>query len=362
MLRARIIPVVLTALVFMGCQRLEQPDAVLRTQQLFFNISVTRNGEAIPSARIAPRVIPSTKGDLIDAKDLLATMDIRRPFSLIGVEEDSGSLLLNNVPVSTNDNGKYALNLDGDLLEIPSQILFSAYYPHVKDVTFEQGNRAYSIPFQATDTEAGPLVSRTVERSITQLNTLPLEFGHITNDIGFKVCDVTPTKALQGHIHLRKLVAGNVASAGVYVNDITLGRGNWDFQGYYRNVTVFEGDEKVGVGSSEERFVGRDALVEHMAESARFYAIPDDIIMTRQWVEVEFDVEGFTIGDEYYAPLPGQVRKYLLYGILPGNTMIPGKQYTFHLGLDLSSLYREITFDASVNDWETKIYENNDDF
>ena len=129
MLRARIIPVVLTALVFMGCQRLEQPDAVLRTQQLFFNISVTRNGEAIPSARIAPRVIPSTKGDLIDAKDLLATMDIRRPFSLIGVEEDSGSLLLNNVPVSTNDNGKYALNLDGDLLEIPSQILFSAYYP-----------------------------------------------------------------------------------------------------------------------------------------------------------------------------------------------------------------------------------------
>ena len=232
----------------------------------------------------------------------------------------------------------------------------------MKDVTFEQGNRAYSIPFQATDTEAGPLVSRTVERSITQLNTLPLEFGHITNDIGFKVCDVTPTKALQGLIHLRKLVAGNVASAGVYVNDITLGRGNWDFQGYYRNVTVFEGDEKVGVGSSEERFVGRDALVEHMAESARFYAIPDDIIMTRQWVEVEFDVEGFTIGDEYYAPLPGQVRKYLLYGILPGNTMIPGKQYTFHLGLDLSSLYREITFDASVNDWETKIYENNDDF
>ena len=31
-------------------------------------------------------------------------------------------------------------------------------------------------------------------------------------------------------------------------------------------------------------------------------------------------------------------------------------------GLDLSSIYREITFAPAVADWETTIYENNDDF
>ncbi len=39
-----------------------------------------------------------------------------------------------------------------------------------------------------------------------------------------------------------------------------------------------------------------------------------------------------------------------------------GKQYTFHIGLDLSSIYKQITFAPSVGDWETKIYENNEDF
>ena len=51
-----------------------------------------------------------------------------------------------------------------------------------------------------------------------------------------------------------------------------------------------------------------------------------------------------------------------IYGILPGNTMAPGKQYTFHLGMDLASIYREISFTAGIGDWETKIYENNMDF
>lgn len=355
-------PLIFAAALLAGCQRLPSPDAILKHARLFFDISVTRDGEAIPEGRIAPRVIPSTKGEMVDATDLLATMDIRKPFSLIGVEQQSGSILLNNVPVNSGTDGRYALDLEEGLLDIPSQILFSAYYPHVKDINYLQGNQAYSIPFAAAETEAGPLVSKTVERSIAQLNTLPLEFGHITNDIGFKICDVTPAKELQGHIHLRKLTAHNVASAGVFVNDIAHSRGNWDFQGYYRTVTVFEGDARVGVGSSQELFVGHNALVEHMAESSRFYAIPDDILMGRQYVEVEFDIEGFEHAGEYYGSLPGQVRKYLIYGLLPGNVMVPGKQYTFHIGLDLSSIYRQIDFNATVNDWETKIYENNEDF
>ena len=53
---------------------------------------------------------------------------------------------------------------------------------------------------------------------------------------------------------------------------------------------------------------------------------------------------------------------YMLYGVLPDNVMVYGKQYTFHLGLDTGKLYNEITFAPSVSDWETKIYEDNDEF
>jgi len=81
-----------------------------------------------------------------------------------------------------------------------------------------------------------------------------------------------------------------------------------------------------------------------------------------QYVEVHFDVDGFSIGGEEYLPMKDQVLKYMIYGLLPGNTMIPGKQYTFHIGMDLSSLYHPIDFSASVSGWETKIYESNQDF
>ena len=68
------------------------------------------------------------------------------------------------------------------------------------------------------------------------------------------------------------------------------------------------------------------------------------------------------VNNFYYEPIKNQVRKYMLYGLLPDNVFEYGKQYTFHIGLDLSGVYREITFAPAVADWETTIYENNDDF
>ena len=338
-------------LVAQGCAKVEDVTApkAVPSARLDFDITVTRDGQ------------PLSKADVVDAGDLTATMDYNRPFSLIAVEPESRSLLLNNVPVYSQ-NGSYATYLEGGILEIPTQILFSAYYPHVQDVSYESGYSVYSIPFDSADTDAGPLISKTVERNVNQLNTLPLEFGHITNDIGFKICDATPVPELQGLIHLKKITAMNVASAGVYVNDLFNSRGNWNYQAYYRDVVVFEGDAPVGVGSSNELFAGQDSLVSHPALCHRFYAIPDDIVMGRQWVEVIFDVDGFTLNGFSYGALKDQVAKFLIYGVLPNNAMVPGKQYTFHLGLDLTSIYQEISFSASVSGWESKIYEDNDDF
>ena len=99
-----------------------------------------------------------------------------------------------------------------------------------------------------------------------------------------------------------------------------------------------------------------------MMQSHRYYSIPDEIEIGKQCVEVVFDVDGFDIGGFHYEPLKNQVYKYMLYGLLPNNEFVYGKQYTFHIGIDLSPLFQEVTFSASVGDWETKIYENNEDF
>ena len=339
-----------------GCAFKEDIANEASQRSVSFDIKVTRDGKEIPADN--PEV---TKSELVDAGEMLATMNTRLPFGLVGVEKGTGSLLIDNSAIYHNGKA-YQTLFNSGLWEIPSTVLFSAYYPHVKSLCYGEQNTAYSIPFSVDETSAGPLVSKTVERAIGQLNILPLEFGHITNDIGFKICDVTPMPELQGLIHLRKLTAYNVASAGVYVNDLVLSKGSWDYQGYYRDVQVFDGDAVVGVGSENKKFVAQDALVDSIAKSHRYYAIPDDVVMGKQFVEVVFDVDGFTHNGLYYPPLTNQVAKYMLYGLLPDNVFVAGKQYTFHVGLDLSTIYQAITFDASIAGWESHIYENHEDF
>ncbi len=126
----------------------------------------------------------------------------------------------------SSDNRK-KLSFDLSLWEIPEPLLFSAYYPYVDAVGYSSDLDSYSIAYKTEQTEAGPTVSKTVESAIRQLNLLPLVFQHITNDIGYMISDVTPDPQLQGLIHLRKLTAFNVASAGIFTNDIANSRGAW---------------------------------------------------------------------------------------------------------------------------------------
>ncbi len=332
-------------------------------RKISFPVTVTRDGQAIPDEAISTKNGAGTKAEGgYDTGKMIATMDASRSFGLIGLDQLSGTLLLNNVPISSSSSNDYYGLFDNSLWDIPTTVSFSAYYPYVSSVSYNNEYASYNIPFSGDDTEAGPLVSKTVDRALDQLNMVPLEFQHITNDIGYKICDVTADPQLQGLIHLRKVTAMNVASAGVFVNDIAMSRGNWHKQGYYRDVVVFEGDEIVGVGMDNEKFIGSSTLEDHMVGSHRYYSVPDDILLGKQYVEVLYDVDGFTMGGLYYEPLPGQVAKYMLYGVLPDNVFEYGKQYTFHLGLDTGKLYNQIAFSASVAEWETKIFENNDDF
>jgi hypothetical protein len=355
-------PLVLLAFVALALSSctldLDTPDSDNGTgkRKISFPVKVTRDGEAIPEGAIT-----KTKGDIYESEDRIATMDKSRSFGLVGVDFETGTLILDNEAVGTV-SGQYQGFFDKGLWDIPTVVSFSAYYPHVANLIYGDEYATYSIPFSNADTEAGPLVSKTVQSALDQLNMVPLEFQHITNDIGFKICDVTVDPALQGLIHLRKVVATKIASAGIFVNGIQAGDGFWHRRGYYRDELVFEGDAKVGIGMENEMFIGKNSLVPRMADSYRFYAIPDEIVMGKQCVEVTYDVEEFTLNGFTYSALTNQKANYMLYGILPDNVMAYGRQYTFHLGLDTGKLYKEITFDATVSDWETKIYENNDEF
>lgn len=321
-----------------------------------FDIMVTREGKVVDKARSGIM----TKAAVDDA-DKIATMNSDIPFGLIGIDYENGQLVLDNASVSSDGTG-YSGMFDNYLWAASNKISFSAYYPHVESVSYGDELENYSIPYSIKETEAGPLVSKTVEKAINQLNMIPLVFQHITNDIGYKICDITPDKQLQGLIRIRKVTATNVAQAGVFVNDVLNNSGTWHRQAFYRPVVVFEGDARLGVGMENEKFIGYTSLVDRMADSHRYYSIPDDIEIGKQCVEVIYDVDEFEIGGFKYTALKDQVAKYMLYGLLPDNTFVYGKQYTFHLGLDLSKIYKEITFSASVSDWETSIYENNDDF
>ena len=359
MKRFKLYILALLAIVAASCEKLDEGIDIApatNKQRTDFDIMVVRDGQVVSKERTGMM----TKAG-VDTGEMLATMDEDNPFGLIGIDFEHNNLLIDNASVSADGRG-YSTYFDWNAWNGVNSMSLSAYYPHVQGVEYGAGYETYAIPYSVKETEAGPLVSKTVQQAIDQLNVVSLMFQHITNDIGYKICDITPDENLQGLIHLRKVTATNVASAGVFVNDVVSGGGNWHKQGYYRKVVVFEGDAPVGVGSENEKFVGYDSLVDRLSESHRYYSIPDDIEMGKQCVEVVFDVEGFTHNNFYYKPLENQVRKFMLYGLLPDNVFEYGKQYTFHIGLDLSSIYREITFAPAVADWETTIYEDNEDF
>ena len=362
----KFLPILAAALLGLGilpsCNQIEDiPDfADSKQKKIDYEVMVTRDGKVLTKAGSG---VMATKGTgTYSASDNVATMDSSIPFGLIGIDADTRELVVDNKMVYQDAAGGYSGYFDQFFWGEANKINFSAYYPHVGSINYGDRNESYSIPYSVRETEAGPLVSKTVQKAIDQLNMVPLVFQHITNDIGFKICDVTPMEELQGLIHLRKLTATNVAQAGVFVNNVEGSTGTWQRQAYYKRIVVFDGDAKVGVGSENEKFVGYDTLEDQMIDSHRYYSIPDDIEIGKQCVEVVFDVEGFTHNGIEYSPLKEQVFKYMLYGLLPNNEFVYGKQYTFHIGLDLSSVYHQITFAPSVSEWETKIYENNEDF
>lgn len=342
-------------------------DGFEKRKDVSFDIAITRDGKI------------STRADggydnIVTESDKEAKLDPNKPFGLMGVDAQTNAVLINNQRVFETA-GIRSATFDSRNWHSAENILLSAYYPYADETEFLSGNKAYIIPYRAEETKAGPLVSNTVKHSVSYLDIIPLVFRHITNDIGFRICDITYDPQLQGHIRLKRLLAHNFSTEGYYIDSIRSGRGAWVQKTICDEIEIFEGNSRVGIGTENELFVGSDNLVSDRKHSSRFYAIPEDIKMGKQYIEVVFDVDPFEYNGQKFNGLKNQIQKFPLYGVLNGNSCICGKQYTFHLGLDLGTLYQPIEFTASVSDWEqtygvdinsvwgeNKIYEDNDFF
>ena len=360
---------IIAALAIISCtpeDDFESFDGFEKSQDVSFDITITRDGEI------------RTRGGGYDnyssEQDMEARLDPTKPFGLMGVDAQTRKVLINNERVFETA-GIRSATFDSRNWYSTESILLSAYYPYANETEFMSGNKAYIIPYLAEDTQAGPLVSHPVERRASYLDVIPLVFRHITNDIGFRICDITYNPDMQGLIRLKKVSAHNFATEGYYIDSIGNNGGRWVQKTIRDEIGVFNGNARVGVGTDNELFVGSNHLVSERAHSSRFYAIPEDIKMGKQYIEVVFDVDAFDYNGQHYRELKDQVQKFPLYGVLPGNSSICGKQYTFHLGLDLATLYQPIEFSATVSDWENsynvdinsvwgenKIYEDNDFF
>jgi len=351
MLTKRLIPVIVIvtiSLLLVSCQTDDETGPVFKEKSgsLSFNYVITQDGQVKTRSEIEGGSFSSTQ------QDVNATLDPSKPFGVVGVDADSYSLLIDNLPVYER-GGTRSVDLNPNAWSADTRILLSAYYPFVDDVEMIDRNRSYVIPYKSEDREAGPLVSKTIEKRISYMDVVPIVFRHITNDIGFAVSDITEVDGLKGHIRLKKLIAHNIATEGYYVDTIGTGNGVWIHRSMHKNILVFEGDSQVGVGTANELYVGKDVLVSNFRNSHRFYSIPEEIKMGKQYIEVVFDVEPFTCNGARYSGLKDQVQKFPIYGVLPNNEYVYGKQYIFHLGLNLASIYKEIQFTATVADWET---------
>ena len=358
------------ALIIVSCtpnDNFDSFDGLDKNKDVSFDITITRDGQVRTRSE-------GGYDNFATDQDLVAKLDPNKPFGLMGIDARTSAVLINNERVFETAGIRSATFNASNWYSVES-ILMSAYYPYVNETEFMSGNRTYIIPYSAEDTQAGPLVSQSVERRASYLDVIPLVFRHITNDMGFRVCDITFDPQLQGHIRLKNISAHNFATEGFYIDSIGNNGGRWVQKTVREDIPIFNGDARVGVGTDNELFVGHNHLVSDRSHSSRFYAVPEDIKMGKQYIEVVFDVDAFDYNGTHYKELKNQVQKFPLYGVLPGNSCICGKQYTFHMGLDLGLIYQPIEFSATVGEWENsynvdinsvwgeyKIYEDNEFF
>ena len=349
------IMVAAAALLLSACAREDRFSVVSYDQETktIFNISIARNTKS-NTTNITRSDVNGYYG--IDTKNVSdysaerdnAYLDSRIAFGLVGVDNEDKSFIVDNNPVIEKDGVRTANLITSSLSSGSMKV--SAYYPHVSSVSYHKDG-SYAISFTPNDIKKGPLASNAVDMRCDQnYETVSLQFHHISNSIGFKVCDITDDEQLKGLMHVRKVVLHGMPAEGLFVVDGDDSR--WVPNAKRQDIVFYEGDNLVGSGIENADFLADGTLSGKREDCNYIYVVPEDLNDGKHYVEVIFDVDPFEYDGTMYRGAKGKTQIIPLSGILPDDTWELGLQYTFVLGLNIYTVYRPIEFAASVDDWD----------
>jgi hypothetical protein len=193
----------------------------------------------------------------------------------------------------------------------------SAFYPHVSSVSYHKDG-SYAISFTPNDIKKGPLASNAVNMRCDQMvETVTLQFHHISNSIGFKVCDITDDEQLKGLMHVRKVVLHGMPAEGLFVADGDSSR--WIPNAKRQNIVFYEGDDLVKCGVDKADYMASGKLSELREECNHVYVVPEEFKEGKHYVEVIFDIDPFDYDGTHYRGAKGQSQIIQLSGVIPNN-------------------------------------------
>ena len=356
-----LIVVATAALLFSSCARQDRFNVLPCDQetQTIFNISVARNTKT--KTKSATKTTKSEFVSLLNEFDTKivpdysvekthAYLDSGIAFGLVGVDNEDNSFLVDNNPVYETEGVRTANLITSSLSSGSMKV--SAYYPHVSNVSYHKDG-SYAISFTPNDIKKGPLASNAVDMRCDQdFETVNLQFHHISNSVGFKVCDITDDEQLKGLMHVRKVVLHGMPAEGLFVVDGEDSR--WVPNAKHQDIVFYEGDDLVKCGVENADYMAAGKLSTERADCNHVFVIPEELKDGKHFVEVVFDVDPFEYEGTKYRGAKGQTQIIQLSGVIPDDSMELGLQYTFVLGLNIYTVYRPIEFSASVDDWEVK--------
>ena len=342
------------ALLISSCTREERftviPDYSQETHTIF-NISIARNTRTKSSTKTMVTKSEDTKTitDYNTVK-LNAYLDSKIAFGLVGVDNESLDVLVDNEPIYEKEGVRTA-----DLITSTTSsgsMKVSAFYPYVSSVSYHKDG-SYAISFTPNDIKKGPLASNAVDmRCDQEFETVYLQFHHISNSIGFKVCDITEDDQLKGLMHVRKVVLHGMPTEGLFVVDGD--DSHWVPNAKRQNIVVYEGDDLVECGVDKARFMTVSSLSDNNEDCHRLYVVPEEMKGNKHYVEVIFDVDSFDYEGTHYRGAKNKSQIIPVSGVIPDDKMELGLQYTFVLGMNICTVYRPIEFTATVDNWEAK--------
>lgn len=343
----------LATVAFSSCTKEDRfSPIVYNDQEIYtvFNITIADNTKSRTKTKTITKSDADSKTSY-DAVKLNASIAADVAFGIVGIDCDSKAVKVDNQPVYEEENGVRTTNIVTEAG--PDTVMnLSAYYPFVNDVSYHKDG-SYAISYTPDDIVRGPLASNAVLMRCDQsFETVSLRFHHISNSVGFKVCDITEDEQLKGLMHVRKVVLHGMPDEGMYVVDGD--SSHWVPNAKHKDILIFEGNEKVYLGEENALFIAKDKLTDIHDDCHRSFVIPEKLKEGKHYVEVIFDVDPFDYDGTHYKGARNQVQKIPLSGVISNDLFELGLQYTFVLGMNLGTVYRPIEFTASIDEWELR--------